>query len=144
MLKDFRDFVARGNVIDLAVGVVIGAAFGKIVASLVKDIIMPPIGMVLAKVDFTNLYINLGRTKYPTLREAQAAGAPTINYGVFINNIISFVIVAFAIFLMLKWINRMRRTADDAATPTTQVCPHCMMMIPVGAHRCAHCTSQLA
>ena len=144
MLKEFREFVARGNVIDLAVGVVIGAAFGKIIDSLVKDIIMPPIGMVLAKVDFSNLYINLGRTKYATFQEAQAAGAATINYGAFINNVISFLIVAFAIFLMLKWINRFRRTADDAATPTTQVCPQCLMMIPLGARRCPHCTSQFA
>ena len=143
MLKDFKEFVARGSVIDLAVGVVIGAAFGKIVDSLVKDIIMPPIGMVLGNVDFANLFINLGEQDFETLQEAQAAGAPTINYGVFINSLISFLIVAFAIFLLLKQINRFRRTADEAATPTTQACSHCLMMIPIGAKRCPHCTSDL-
>jgi large conductance mechanosensitive channel len=144
MFKEFREFVARGNVVDLAVGVVIGAAFGKIVDSLVKDILMPPIGMALGKVDFSNLYINLGPADYASLADAQAAGAPTINYGAFINNIISFIIVAFAVFLLLKQINRFRRTADDSATPTTQICPHCVMMIPLGARRCPHCTSELA
>ena len=143
MFKEFREFVARGNVIDLAVGVVIGAAFGKIVDSLVKDILMPPIGMVLGNVDFSNLFIDLSGEDYATLGEAQTAGAPTINYGAFINNLISFLVVAFAIFLLLKQINRFRRTSDDAATPTTQVCPHCVMMIPLGAKRCPHCTSQL-
>lgn len=144
MLKEFREFVTRGNVVDLAVAVVIGAAFGKIVDSLVKDIIMPPIGMILGKVDFSNLYINLDRNEYASFQDAQAAGAPTINYGIFINNAISFLIVAFAIFLLLKQINRFRRTADDSAAPTTQVCPHCVMMIPLGARRCPHCTSELA
>jgi large conductance mechanosensitive channel len=144
MLKEFRDFVARGNVVDLAVAVVIGAAFGKIIDSLVKDIIMPPIGMVLGKVDFANLFIDLSGQNYATLADAQAAGAPTINYGAFINTIISFMIVAFAIFMVLKQIERYRRTADDAATPTTRACPHCLMMIPVGATRCPHCTSALS
>ena len=144
MLKEFRDFVARGNVVDLAVAVVIGAAFGKIIDSLVKDIIMPPIGMVLGKVDFANLFIDLSGQNYATLADAQAAGAPTINYGAFINTIISFMIVAFAIFMVLKQIDRYRRTADDAATPTAQACPHCFMMIPVGATRCPHCTSALS
>jgi large conductance mechanosensitive channel len=144
MLKEFRDFVARGNVVDLAVAVVIGAAFGKIIDSLVKDIIMPPIGMVLGKVDFANLFIDLSGQNYTTLKDAQAAGAPTINYGAFINTIISFLIVAFAIFIVLKQINRFRRTADDAAAPTTQPCPHCVMMIPLGARRCPHCTSALS
>lgn len=144
MLKEFREFVARGNMVDLAVGVVIGAAFGRIVDSLVKDILMPPVGMLLGKVDFSNLYINLGPTDYASLQEAQAAGAPTLNYGNFINNIITFLIVAFAVFLLLKQINRFRRAADDSATPTTQACPHCVMMIPLGSRRCPHCTSELA
>lgn len=144
MLKEFREFVARGNMVDLAVGVVIGAAFGRIVDSLVKDILMPPVGMLLGKVDFSNLYISLSRTDYASFQEAQAAGAPTINYGAFINNIITFLIVAFAVFLLLKQINRMRRSTDDAATPTTQACPYCVMMIPSGARRCPHCTSELA
>jgi large conductance mechanosensitive channel len=144
MLKEFRDFMMRGNIVDLAIAVVIGAAFGKIIDSLVKDIVMPPIGMVLGKVDFANLFIDLSGQNYATLKDAQAAGAPTINYGTFINTIISFVIVAFAIFMVLKQINRYRRTADDAATPTTQACPHCVMMIPLGATRCPHCTSALS
>jgi large conductance mechanosensitive channel len=144
MLREFRDFVARGNVVDLAVAVVIGAAFGKIIDSLVKDILMPPIGMALGKVDFSNLFIDLSGQHYATLKEAQAAGAATINYGAFINTIISFVIVAFAIFIVLKQIERFRRSADDAATPTTQPCPHCVMMIPLGATRCPHCTSALS
>ena len=144
MLKEFRDFIARGNVVDLAVAVVIGAAFGKIIDSLVKDIIMPPIGMVLGKVDFANLFIDLSGQNYATLKDAQAAGAPTINYGAFINTIIAFLIVAFAIFMVVKQINRFRRTADESATPTTQACPHCVMMIPLGAKRCPHCTSALS
>ena len=144
MLKEFRDFVARGNVVDLAVAVVIGAAFGKIIDSLVKDIIMPPIGMVLGKVDFANLFIDLSGQHYATLKEAQAAGAPTINYGAFLNTIISFLIVAFAIFMVLKQVNRFRRTADDAASAATQACPYCVMMIPLGAKRCPHCTSALS
>jgi large conductance mechanosensitive channel len=144
MLREFRDFIARGNVVDLAVAVVIGAAFGKIIDSLVKDIIMPPIGMVLGKVDFTNLFIDLSGQNYATLKDAQAAGAPTINYGAFINTVIAFLIVAFAIFMVVKQINRFRRTADESATPTTQACPHCVMMIPLGATRCPHCTSALS
>ena len=143
MLKDFRDFIARGNVVDLAVAVVIGAAFGKIVDSLVKDIVMPPIGMILGKVDFANLYISLGGPHYATLAEAQKAGVATINYGMFINNIISFLIVAFTIFMVVKQANRFRRTADEAAAPTTRACPKCLMMIPLAASRCAHCTSEL-
>ena len=143
MLKDFREFIARGNVVDLAVGVVIGAAFGKIVDSLVKDVIMPPIGLILGKVDFSNRFISLSGQHYATLADAQKAGAPTLNYGLFINNVISFVIVAFAIFLFVKQINRFRRTANEAAEPTTKACPYCVMMIPLGAERCPHCTSDL-
>jgi large conductance mechanosensitive channel len=130
-------------VIDLATAVVIGAAFGKIVDSLVKDVIMPPIGLVLNRVDFSNLFINLGPGDYGSLADAQAAGAPTINYGNFINQVISFVIVAFAIFLIIKQANRFRRAAEPAA-PTDKVCPRCVMKIPLGATRCPHCTSDLA
>jgi large conductance mechanosensitive channel len=143
MLKEFKEFIARGNVVDLATAVVIGAAFGKIVDSLVKDIIMPPIGLVLGKVDFANLFIDLSGADYKTLAEAQAAGAPTINYGAFINTIISFIIVAFAIFMVIKNINRFRST-PEAAAPTDKACPFCVMMIPITARRCPHCTSELA
>jgi large conductance mechanosensitive channel len=142
MLKEFKEFISRGNVIDLATAVVIGAAFGKIVDSFVKDIIMPPIGLILGKVDFSNLFINLSRADYQTLAEAQAAGAPTINYGLFLNQVISFVIVAFAIFIMIKQLNRFHRASEPAA-PTTTACPHCIMAIPIGAKRCPHCTSAL-
>jgi large conductance mechanosensitive channel len=143
MLKEFRDFVARGNVVDLATAVVIGAAFGKIVDSLVKDVIMPPIGLILGKVDFANLFINLSSPKYATLAEAQKAGAPTINYGVFFNNVISFLIVAFVIFLIIKQVNRFRRTTEPAQA-ADKTCPHCIMNIPLAAKRCPHCTSELA
>jgi large conductance mechanosensitive channel len=143
MLKDFKEFIARGNVVDLATAVVIGAAFGKIVDSLVKDIIMPPIGLVLGKVDFANLFINLGDTKYNTLAEAQAAAAPTINYGNFLNQVISFVIVAFAVFLLIRNLNRFRRTTEPAQA-ADKTCPHCIMTIPLSARRCPHCTSELA
>ena len=142
MLKEFKEFISRGNVIDLATAVVIGAAFGKIVDSFVKDIIMPPIGLLLNRVDFANLFINLGAGEYATLAEAQAAGAPTINYGNFLNQVISFIIVAFAIFLIIKQANRFRRAAEPAA-PTEKTCPHCIMKVPVGATKCAHCTSPL-
>jgi large conductance mechanosensitive channel len=143
MLKDFKEFIARGNVIDLATAVVIGAAFGKIVDSLVKDIIMPPIGLILGKVDFSNLFINLGTPKYQTLKDAQAAGAPTINYGMFFNQVISFVIVAFAVFILIRQLNRFRRTTEPAQA-ADKTCPECIMTIPLAAKRCPHCTSQLA
>lgn len=145
VLKEFREFAVRGNVIDLAVGVIIGAAFGKIVDSLVKDVIMPPIGMMTGKVDFSNLYWNLGDTQYTSLAEAQQAGAPTINYGMFINNIIQFLIVAFAVFLMVRSINRMRRPAETTETASeTKQCPYCMSSIAILATRCPQCTSDIA
>lgn len=144
MLGEFKKFIARGNVIDLAVAVVIGAAFGKIVDSLVKDIIMPPIGMLLARVDFTEMYLNLGREEYESLAAAQAAGAATINYGVFINNLVSFFIVAFVIFLIVRQLNRFKKPTSQPAEPTDKKCPHCVMMIPVSATRCPHCTSAIA
>jgi large conductance mechanosensitive channel len=143
MWKEFKDFVARGNVMDLAIGVVIGAAFGKIVGSLVNDIIMPPIGMVLGSVDFADLFINLSGGSYPSLAAAQEAGAVTINYGVFLNTVIEFLIVAFALFLLIKQVNRLQHPAPEAA-PAVKQCPYCFTEIPVEATRCPHCTSQLA
>lgn len=144
MSSEFRKFISRGNVIDLAVGVVIGAAFTKIVDSFVKDILMPPIGMLTGGVDFSNLYVNLSRQRYASLAEATEAGAPTINYGLFINNVISFVIVAFAIFLFIRAYNRLREEREsEPAAPTDMECPYCRFKIPIGATRCAHCTSEL-
>ena len=144
MFKEFKEFAMRGNVVDLAVGVIIGAAFGKVVASLVDDIIMPPIGRLLGHVDFANLFVNLGPVSYPTVAAAKAAGAPTINYGLFINTVISFLIVALAVFLIIQQVNRMWPRPAPAAPPPTKVCPECAMPIPLAARRCAHCTTQLA
>lgn len=144
MLKEFKDFAVRGNVIDLAVGVVIGGAFGKIVSSLVNDIVMPPIGLLLGKVDFSNLFINLSGTPYASLTEAKAAGAPTVNYGAFLSTIVDFVIVALAVFLLVHQINRLRPKAEKApAPPETKECPYCFTDIPVKATRCPNCTSEL-
>jgi large conductance mechanosensitive channel len=144
MGKEFREFVARGSVFDLAVGIVIGAAFASIVDSFVKDILMPPIGLVTGGVDFSNLFINLSGQEYASLAAAQEAGVPTINYGAFLNNVISFVIVAFAVFLLVKQYNRLRQQQESVpAAPTDQECPYCRFTIPIGASRCAHCTSQL-
>ena len=142
MLKEFRDFVMRGSVVDLAVGVIIGGAFGKIVSSLVTDVIMPPIGLLLHGVDFSNLFISLNGQAYATLADAQKAGAPTLNYGNFINNVIDFVIVALVIFLMIRAINKLHRPAP-ASAPTTKECPYCFSSIPLKATRCPNCTSQL-
>lgn len=142
MLKEFREFVMRGNVIDLAVGVIIGGAFGKIVSSLVSDIIMPPIGLLLNGVDFSNLFVSLTGQPYATLAEAQAAGAPTLNYGNFINAVINFLIIALVIFLMIRAINRLQKPAL-AAAPMTRECPHCFSTISLKATRCPNCTSQL-
>jgi large conductance mechanosensitive channel len=144
MLKEFREFAMRGNVVDMAVGIIIGAAFGKIVSSLVKDIIMPPIGLMMGNVDFTNLFINLSSTSYATLAEAKKAGAATINYGVFVNSILDFVIVAFAIFMVIRAMNQLKRKEEEApAEPTTKECPQCLSEIPIKATRCGHCTSEL-
>jgi large conductance mechanosensitive channel len=149
MLKEFKEFIMRGNVVDMAVGIIIGAAFGAIVTSLVNDVIMPPIGLLLGNVDFANLFILLKEgtpgKPYASLADAQAAGAVTINYGTFINSVIAFLIVAFVIFLLIRNINRLRREAEEepAAEPTTQECPFCRSTIPLGAVRCAYCTSQL-
>ena len=146
MLKEFKAFVLRGNVLDLAVAVIIGAAFGKIVTSLVNDVIMPPIGLLLGNVDFSGLYINLSRTPYDSRVDAVAAGAPTISYGMFLNTVIDFVIVAFVIFLVIRAVIRMQRFAEKeqpTAAPTTKECPYCLSSISIKATRCAHCTSEL-
>jgi len=134
----------RGNVIDLAVGVIIGAAFGKIVSSLVEDIIMPPVGLLLHGVDFTNLFITLDRRHFDTLAQAKTAGAPTLNYGLFVNNVISFLIVAFCVFLLVHQVNRWTKKPVPAAAPTTKECAQCAMTIPINAKKCPHCTSQIA
>ncbi len=144
MLKEFKEFAMRGNVIDMAVGIIIGAAFGKIVSSFVGDVLMPPIGLILGKVDFSNLFINLSGKSYATVAEAKTAGAATLNYGVFLNTVIDFVIVAFAVFLLVRQINRMKRQPEVApAVPTTRECVYCLSSIPVKATRCPHCTSDL-
>jgi large conductance mechanosensitive channel len=146
MLKEFKAFIMRGNVLDLAVAVVIGAAFGKIISSLVSDVLMPPIGLVLGKVDFSNLYLNLSGTPYQSLAAAKDAGAATLNYGLFLNAAINFLIVAFALFLVIRTANRMQAAMQkpaEAAAPTTKECPFCAMAIPVAAKRCGHCTSTL-
>jgi|SRR5206468_8382664 len=142
MLKDFKEFAVRGNVLDLAVAVVIGAAFGKIVTSLVNDILMPPIGLVLGRADFTNLFVDLSGQTHSTLAEAKAAGAATLNYGVFVNTVLDFVLVAFAIFLLIRQVNKLKSKPAPAAV-TTKECPYCLSLIPLKASRCASCTSDL-
>jgi large conductance mechanosensitive channel len=142
MLAEFRKFIMKGNVLDLAVAVIIGGAFGSIVTSLVNDIIMPPIGMLLGRINFKDLFINLSGTDYASLADAQAAGAATINYGNFINTIVNFLIVAFVIFLIVRSFNQMKKSEAPAA-PTTRDCPYCQTAIPIKATRCPHCTSQL-
>jgi large conductance mechanosensitive channel len=141
MFKEFKTFVMRGNVLDLAVAVVIGGAFGIIVNSLVKDIIMPPLGLLLSRVNFSDLFISLNGKAYASLKAAQDAGAPTLNYGLFIQAVISFLIVAFVIFLMVRLANRLQKPASSA--PTTQECPYCLSNVPIKAVRCAYCTSEL-
>jgi large conductance mechanosensitive channel len=140
MLKEFKEFAMRGNVVDMAVGIIIGAAFGKIVSSLVKDIVMPPIGKLMGNVDFSDLFINLSSGNFDSLKAAQDAGAATINYGIFINTVLDFVIVAFAIFLLIRTMNRLQRQEEPAA-PTTKDCPECLSKIPLDAKKCAYCTS---
>jgi large conductance mechanosensitive channel len=144
MLREFRDFAMRGNVLDMAIGIIIGAAFGKIITSLVSDILMPPIGLVLGQVDFSNLFLNLSGKSFASLAEAKAAGVPTISYGLFINTVIDFTIVAFAIFLLVRQVNRLKRQPEAApAAPTTRECPYCRSQIALRAMRCPHCTSDL-
>jgi large conductance mechanosensitive channel len=146
MLKEFKEFAMRGNVVDMAVGIIIGAAFGAIIKSLVSDVIMPPIGLILGNVDFSNLFLTLKDGlmpgPYASLADAQKAGAVTINYGLFINSVISFIIVAFAVFLLIRAINRLRRE-EEAPPPSTRECPYCLSQVPTKATRCPHCTSQL-
>ena len=142
MLKEFKEFAMRGNVMDMAVGIIIGAAFGKIVSSLVEDVMMPPIGRLVGRIDFSSLFINLGAKSYDSLVAAKAAGAPTLNYGLFLNSIINFLIVAFCVFLVVQQVNRWTKKAP-AAVPTTRECPQCAMTIPITAKRCGHCTAQL-
>jgi large conductance mechanosensitive channel len=145
MWNEFRKFVARGSVVDLAVGIVIGAAFTSVVNSLVNDVLMPPIGRLTGGVDFSGLFVNLSGESYASLAEADAAGAAVIRYGLFFNSIISFLIVAFAVFLLVKGYNRMREPATPPAPPAPdKECPHCMNRIPLAATRCGHCTSQIA
>ena len=148
MLKEFKEFAMRGNVLDMAVGIIIGAAFGSIVNSLVSDVIMPPIGMILGNIDFSNLFLVLKEGKVPgpyaSLALAKAAGAVSINYGAFINTVISFVIVAFSVFLLVRSVNKLRRQAEAAPpAPTTKECAYCFSSIPIKATRCPHCTSEL-
>jgi large conductance mechanosensitive channel len=144
VLKEFKEFAMRGNVMDLAVGVIIGAAFGKIVTSLVEDVLMPPIGQLAGKVDFSGLFISLSGKPYDTLKAAKEAGVATLNYGIFLNNVINFLIVAFVVFLVVQQMNRLTRKPAPAVVPTTKDCPQCAMPIPLAAKRCGHCTSQLA
>ena len=142
MFKEFKEFAVKGNMIDMAVGIIIGAAFGGVVTSLVKDVIMRPIGLLLGKVDFSGLFVNMSGTSYATLAEAQKANAATLNYGLFINTLINFLIVAFAVFMLVKQINRLKRTPLPAA-PNTKDCPQCLSKIPLNAKKCVFCTWQV-
>jgi large conductance mechanosensitive channel len=142
MLKEFKEFAMKGNVLDMAIGVIIGGAFGKIVSSLVSDVLMPPIGLLLGKVDFSSLFIDLSGTSQPSLAAAKTAGTPTINYGVFLQATFDFIIIAFVIFLLVKQVNRLKKPAPVAA-PTTKDCPQCLSAIPIKATKCAHCTSNV-
>lgn len=144
MLKDFKDFIMRGNVLDLAVAVIIGGAFGKVITSLVNDVLMPPLGSLLGKVDFSNLFISLSGTPYASLTDAKTAGAATVNYGLFLNNVVDFVIVAFAIYFIIRAVNRLQKAKTaPPSKPTTKDCPYCLSNIPIKAIRCPYCTSQL-
>jgi large conductance mechanosensitive channel len=142
MFSEFKKFIMRGNVLDLAIGVIIGAAFGKIVTSMVNDILMPVVSIAAGKVDFSNLFIPLNGQHYDTLADAKKAAAPTLNYGIFINDVIEFLIIAFVIFIIVKQVNRFMKPAP-APAPTTAPCPQCLTPIPIGAKRCPACTSQL-
>lgn len=142
VLREFKEFAVKGNVVDLAIGIIIGAAFGKIVTSFVNDILMPPVGKLLGGFDFSNLFINLSDKSVITLAEAKAAGIATINYGLFLNTLIDFTIVAAAVFILVRQINRLK-AEEPAAAPATKECPYCLNAIPVKATRCGHCTSEL-
>ncbi len=141
MFKEFKEFAIRGNVLDMAVGIILGAAFGRIVTSFVEDMLMPPIGLLLGKVDFSNLFLSLTGQAFDSLAAAKAAGAATLNYGLFFNHVINFLIVAFAVFLLIRQVNRLKRAEAAPAAPTTKDCPFCMMSIPLAAKKCGHCTS---
>ena len=143
MLKEFKAFAMRGNVLDMAIGIILGAAFGKIVSSFVNDVLTPPLGVLMGNVDFSSLFLNLSGTSHDSFAAAKAAGAATLNYGVFVNTVIDFVLVGFAVFLLVKAVNRMRKT-EEAPAPSTKNCPFCCMAIPIPASRCAHCTASLA
>ncbi len=144
MIKAFKEFIQKGNVLDMAVGFIMGAAFGKVVSSLINDVLMPPLGMLLGKVDFAGLYINLSGEPFESLAAAKAAGTPTISYGLFINTLLEFLIVALSVFLLVKWINAFRRRpAAVPAAPTTKECPYCLSAVPLKAVRCPFCTSEL-
>ena len=143
MLKEFKAFTIKGNAIDLATGVIIGGAFGKVVSSLVTDIIMPPVGLLLGHVDFSNLFISLTSTRFATLEEAKRIGAPTINYGLFINSVLDFLIVGFCVFMLVKQMMRFQKPADAVTLSESRQCPYCTMAIPLLASRCPNCTSQL-
>ena len=143
MLKEFKEFAIKGNAMDLAVAVIIGAAFGGVVTSLVNDILMPPIGLLMGRVDFKDLFLGLGGASFASLAAAKAAGAPVIAYGQFLNTVINFLIVSFAVFLLIKQLNRLHRPAPPPAAPAMRECPFCLSSIPANAVRCAHCTSEL-
>ncbi len=144
MFKEFKEFAMKGNVLDMAIGIIIGTAFGKIVTSFVNDVLMPPLGLAVGKMDFSNLFVNLSDKAFASLAEAKAAGAPTLNYGVFFNTVLDFVIVAFVIFLLVKQVNRLRaQRAAPPPAPTTKDCPYCATAIPLRAARCPNCTSEL-
>ena len=142
MLKEFKEFAMKGNVLDMAIGIIIGAAFGKIISSFVSDVLMPPIGLLMGGVDFSNFFVNLSGTGEATLAAAQEAGAVTLNYGIFLNTVLDFLIVAFAIFMLVKQVNRFKK-AEEEAPPDTKDCPQCLSTIAIKATRCAHCTSEL-
>jgi large conductance mechanosensitive channel len=146
MLKEFKEFALKGNVVDMGVGIIIGAAFGKIVSSFVADILTPPLGLLLGKVNFSNLFISLSGKQYQSLAEAKAAGAATLNYGLFINSLIDFTLVAMALFILIRWVNKLRKPAPAtvAVVPASKECPECLSSVPAKAKRCAHCASPLA
>jgi len=144
MLKEFKEFAMRGNVLDMAVGIIIGAAFGKIVTSFVEDVMMPPLGRLVGPVDFSNRFVSLSTAHYDTVAAAKAAGVPTLNYGTFLNNVINFLIVAFAVFLLVRMVNRWTTKPAARVAPTVKDCPQCAMSIPIQAKRCGHCTTQLS
>ena len=143
MLKEFKEFAMKGNVVDMAVGIIIGAAFGKIITSVVGDILIPPLGLILGKVDFSNLFIDLSGQGFASLADAKKAGAATVNYGLFINTVIDFAILAFVLFLLIRQVNKMKAPAPAPAAPTTRPCPYCLTDIPLQARRCGHCTSEV-